>query len=204
MGERNGPKNEALQATVLETLQQHPEGLGEFDLIKVLRTQGFEEFGRFDGRLGLFRAHFILFHNLYRLRDRLWDERRGHLEISALRIRLVSYEQGVSQGEEGALGRNDPLRDYYLDGSNLDGTTEQDVQELLESFWQRYNQGIGDPDERRKALRELELDEPVDFETIKRQYRRLSMEHHPDRGGDPERLRSLNAAMAFLSVEYGK
>ncbi len=53
-------------------------------------------------------------------------------------------------------------------------------------------------DERRDALAELELTDPVDWRAIKSQHRQLAMRHHPDRGGDEARLQAINAAMNVL------
>jgi len=38
----------------------------------------------------------------------------------------------------------------------------------------------------------------ADDDAILRQYRRLAMRHHPDRGGERARLQAINAAMAIL------
>ena len=54
-------------------------------------------------------------------------------------------------------------------------------------------------DQRQAALATLGLCDPVDAAAIKRQYRRLAMRHHPDRGGDGQRLREIHAALAVLA-----
>ncbi|NNG14653.1 MAG: DnaJ domain-containing protein, partial [Gammaproteobacteria bacterium] len=43
------------------------------------------------------------------------------------------------------------------------------------------------------------LDDPVSDADIKQQYRRLAMQHHPDRGGDDATLQKINAAMNILT-----
>ena len=55
---------------------------------------------------------------LYRLRDQLWAEQRGHLQISALSTCLLPYQAGCA-----ALSEHDPLRDYYLDLQQLRDNT---------------------------------------------------------------------------------
>jgi DnaJ-class molecular chaperone len=90
------------------------------------------------------------------------------------------------------------LRDYYLDLSNLEQTSADDVTHLLESFWTR----LGANEQRAAALEALELEDPVDYPAIKQQYRRLAMQHHPDRGGDKAQLQTLNYAMAVLEKCY--
>jgi curved DNA-binding protein CbpA len=44
----------------------------------------------------------------------------------------------------------------------------------------------------------LELTEPFDAASVRTQYRRLAMRHHPDRGGDAERLQAINRAFRIL------
>jgi hypothetical protein len=181
---------EFLQA-ITAILQHHPAGVSEYELMGLLREAGFLSF------LGpppadpqaLFCAHFLLFHALYRLGDRASAARRARLEIGPLSIRWLPYGGG-----ERGLGRPDTLRDYYLDLSNLEATTAQDVEALITSFWRR----LGSRDRRAGALAELGLADPVDDATIKRAYRRLAMQYHPDRGGDTARLQAINAAVALL------
>jgi len=177
--------------SVAGVLERHAAGLSEYELLQILRRAGYFAF------LGeaavaphaLFQAHFLLFHALYRLRDQAWQAGRAHLMISPLKIQWWPYRAG-----ENAMSTPDALREYYLNLSNLDKTTAQDVDELIALFWMRLNRR----DKRAAALTELGLNDPVDDETIRRTYRRLAMEHHPDRGGDKERLQAINAAIEVL------
>jgi len=111
------------------------------------------------------------------------------LEINPLKICWSDYQAG-----ENAVGAADPLREYYLDLSNLQRTSERDVDELLASFWVRFQR----EDQREDALAILGLSDPVDDTTIKQTYRQLAMQHHPDRGGETERLQAINAAVKVL------
>lgn len=182
---------EEFLASVDALLGQHPAGLSEHQLLRLLYDAGYLPF------LGaspwephaLFCAHFLLFHALYRLRDRSWKAQRAHLEIRPLNIRWQPYRCG-----QGGLARPDTLRDYYLDLSNLEQTSARDVDELLAAFWMRFQR----QDQRAEALMELGLSDPVDDATIKRTYRQLVMRHHPDRGGETERLQVINAALRVL------
>ncbi len=137
----------------------------------------------------MFQLHFIIFHCLYRLRDNHWQQQSGLLEISPLKICLRPYLSAKS-----AIAEPDPLRAYYLDLQNLSATNEDDVIALLSQFWMRMN---GD-DERQAALKTLGLDMTASAEEIKNRYRKLVMQHHPDRGGDKANLQALNEAMAWL------
>lgn len=177
---------------LLDILQLHPEGLSEYALLQRLRQDPrmiFER-ERLDDPQDLFRTHFLLFHHLYRLRGALRASRSGDLDIQVLNICWHAY----SSQESGALAQPDPLAGYYLDLANLTGTTPADIDRMLGQFWARF----GHYDRRAEALAVLELPIDSDNATILRQYRRLAMCHHPDRGGDRTRLQAINAAMAIL------
>ncbi len=179
-----------------QVLRAHPAGISEFDLIKWLEADGQTGFDKDCLRtsLSLFQTHFLLFHSLYLLRDELSARGDARLDISALCIQLIPLTRTSSS----TIDRHDPLRTYYLDLSNLENTRDNEVDALLNTFWERF---IGD-DERRQALSVLELQDPVDWPTIKSRHRKLAMQHHPDRGGDKARLQAINAAMNRLARNY--
>ncbi len=183
---------DSFMAILLEVLQLHPEGLREYDLLQHLRSDERVDLdgSRLDDSHDLFRTHFLLFHHLHRLRDQLRANGRGDIEIHTLSIRLHPLMENRAQ----ALARPDPLRTYYLDLNNLEGTTREDVVKLLTAFWSRF----GRYDRRHEALAILEMPDDADIDSIRKQYRRLAMRHHPDRGGDAGRLQAINAAMAIL------
>lgn len=186
------PSIEQLVDQLDHLLHQHPEGLGEHAIIKILSANEKSALAnaKIDTSISLFQTHFILFHGLYLLRDQLWSTQSSHLEISALNIQLQPYQNGQAE-----LARYDRLRQFYLNLDNLEQTSEQDVDTLLNSFWEYYI----NPQERKQALIELGLRDPVDHDTIKLTYRKLVMEHHPDRGGDKKKLQIINSAMKTLS-----
>lgn len=178
-------------------LRANPSGSSEYQLIQALKARHCVHLPNapLSDELNLFRTHFLVFNALYRLRERLWQEQLAHLSIDPLCIRLHDFIAA-----EAALAERDPLRDYYLDLDNLRDTRAQDVQRLLDDFWTRLRGG----DEKRAALQLFELDDtpPVDLARLKRRYRQLASQHHPDRGGDTERLQSINLAMEILQRYY--
>lgn len=173
-----------------------PEGLSEHELMVLLQESGQPLFdaGVFRDRLALFRAHFLLFHTLYVLSDTLVAAGRGRLRIDPLAIVL----QRAAEGGGGALAWTDPLRAYYLDLDNLERTTAADVEAMLGHFWSR----LYADDHRHQALATFALRHPVDYAAIRRRYRQLVKEHHPDRGGDTATLQRINDAMAILTRLY--
>lgn len=176
------------------TLRQNPQGVSEHELLKQLRGEGGDESSAFwssafNNNHSLFKAHFLLFHILYRLRNRLWEQKLGHLDISPIKIQLLPFVEG-----EDSLAEYDRLMEYYLDISNLESTSPREVDEMLAGFYIKLNR----KDNRQQALQVLGLEDPVDDGEIKKQYRRLAMEHHPDRGGDNQRLQEINSAVRIL------
>lgn len=178
---------------LLGVLRAHPAGISEYELIQALENSGNAVFNadRLRNNLSLFQTHFFLFHHLYQLREELWSNGESRLDISPLCIQLLP----INDTPDSALSDHDPLRDYYLQLDNLENTNADDVDKLLGKFWLRFVRN----DEREAALAELELQDPVDWSTIKAQHRRLAMQHHPDRGGDEQRLQAINAAMDLLA-----
>lgn len=191
------PDQQFIEQACHELLTQHPGGMSEYSLLKQLRDEKYALFPKLelDDHLGLFQSHFLLFHSLYRLRDRLHAEQQGKLQISALLIELCDYQPG-----DISLCEADPLREYYLDLVNLDETGEADVIELLSSFWRRMQQG--EPERVAAALEVLELEQAEDFDQAKLQYRRLVMQYHPDRGGEAVKMHALNEALEVLRLHF--
>jgi len=178
---------------VLEILRHHPLGLSEYELFNILAENGNSNFDRsaWQSEHALFCQHFLLFHALYRLRELLHIEQQACLEISALRICLSEWENS----EQSLPDVADPLRDFYLDITQLEKISADDVQQMLGNFWLSFHNN----ECRREALIVLGLIDPVNDDDIKQRYRRLAMQHHPDRGGDDSTLQKINAAMSILT-----
>ncbi len=183
-----------IEAPLLALLRAHPEGLSEFDLIRALQRD--DDLAEFDDDalsdpVSLYRTHFILFHVLYCLDATLTD---SQVEVGCLRCRLRSLPQTAADG--GSLDTTDPVRAFYLDRSNLELDRDR-IERLMGEFWRLIKRG----DERREsALASLGLSDPVTDDEIKATYRRLVMQHHPDRGGDTQRIQEIHDAMAQLGL----
>ncbi len=185
-----------LDAALTALLPNYPAGLSEFALIRQLQQQGDLPDLPLHEPLVLFQIHFILFHTLYTLRNQLRAERQGDLAIHTLNIRLLPY-----QPAEASLTAADPLSLYYLDPRHLEETRQSDVLQLLDQFWQQLRQRLPPPNtaEYRAALACLAVSPTAPLAEIKSHYRRLVMQHHPDRGGDLGQIQALNRAMAIIT-----
>mgnify|MGYP001824949680 FL=1 len=137
----------------------------------------------------LFQKHFLLFHALYCINRQRVADRQGALHISPLLIISLAYVEASTQ-----IGEPDELADYYLNIENLQGTTEDNVNDLLDAFWVRYlnNEQRGD------ALQVLGLSDPVTDRQIVQRYRKLAAVHHPDKGGETGKIQAINEAYAVL------
>lgn len=187
---KNSSIPKALLLVLQAEIENHSEGLSEYELMQALKSQGgFYFLSDNASPHKLFQAHFFLFHALYLLQDIFLQQRSYLLDIHTLKIQLYDYKKG-----ERSLQLDDQLKAYYLDFSNLENTSEEDVDELLASFWNKFNRF----ERRDEALMQLGLQDPVDDKRIKKEYRRLIMRHHPDRGGDTEKIQILNDAVKIL------
>lgn len=186
----------ALSEVVHSILLSAPSGISEHELIKQLQhpERRFFDEGALKDSLTLFQCHFILFHCLYRLRDTLYASGFA-LNISPLSITLRSLD--CSQ-EKQQLAAHDPLAEYYLDLSHLENTKKNDVEDLIQSFWQR----VFEPVELDSCFKVLELTPPVSWQQIKVQYRRLAKRHHPDKGGQEDIFKNICFAYQQLKLQY--
>lgn len=183
-------------------LEAHPQGINEHTLIKELGEAGVIEVtpATFSDTMTLFRTHFLIYNALYELKDHLIRNAHWILEISAVNIQLHPYEFGHPLLEE-----KDPMRDYYLDLSALQETTEEELDDMLRNFWKKIDSEEDKAVPRglsQRALECLDLSEPITFAEIKKRYRKLAMQHHPDRGGDPSKIQEINEAMAVLKAAF--
>lgn len=186
----NSTLPESFMLAVEVELQKNPAGTSEYDLMQALREQGYFDFLSSPAMPHeLFRAHFILFHTLYLLRDQFYESKTCALSVDALNIQLLPYQSG-----EQHLQHTDVLRTFYLDLKNMDETSEADVYEMLASFWKKFQKD----ENRESALAELGLQDPVEDKIIKQTYRRLAMQYHPDRGGDNDKLQKINDSIKLL------
>jgi len=79
------------------------------------------------------------------------------------------------------------LAAYYLDAVNFFDTSEEEVRQLLDSFWTRLEQW----QHRTSLLERLGLDPELSQEDLKQRMRSLAKAHHPDAGGDSETFMTL-------------
>lgn len=175
----------------MEFLDQHPTGIKEYDFLCHMDGQGlFEALDTsVSTTLLLFQKHFLVFHLLYSINQRLVQDRKGALQISPLLIKKLDYVKAGTQ-----VGELDAIGSYYLDVSNFEKANEGNVNDLLSSFWEKFLRN----DQRGDALNVLGLSDPVSNKEIVIRYRKLVNTHHPDKGGDKDKIQKINEAYAIL------
>ncbi|OOE47480.1 molecular chaperone DnaJ [Salinivibrio kushneri] len=156
-----------------------------------------------DPHLDLFKRNFLIMNALYQLQEMLLPQQWLQVESMDIQLQWRVGNNGFMAKE---IDYQDPLRDYYMDWNNYDAS-QDDVKELLSSFWKHYQRHIGNEApgeamlERNKALKVLGLDENASEHEIRRQWRKMALKWHPDRPeGDATTFREMCEAWQSLRL----
>lgn len=174
----------------LETLLLRRYGeITEQQLLSLLQIKPLSDVT--DSQLALFQLHFVLYHLLYRIADRWMQTETAYLDIGLARVKIAPWQNTVPQ-------LTDSKGAYYADWRNYWRMTPLALSERLTQFWQFYQQRYGSvsaisvsDDE---ALSLLQLDWPCSLVELKKAFRKQSLKHHPDRGGDKQNFVRLSLA----------
>ena len=181
-----------LDQAIDQILTETPQSISLYELIRALTQpphQIFDERPLGDS-MGLFETNFVVMNSLYRLRK----NQAASYEISSLKI--AKYEFSTSEEQPDKVAEVDPLENYYLDWTNFQ-QSEEDVNQLLNSFWERMLA----IDFEESDLAVLALSKPVTLAEIKKQYRKLSQQYHPDKGGDTADFLAVQQAYERLTAQ---
>lgn len=166
----------------------------EYSLLQIMVSEAVFDKDYAKTQLGLFQAHFILRHGLYRLQEE--HQAQGFsLDIGMMNIIKAP---SLKNETKTLVGHADQLRFFYEDEIYLFQATEESVASLLSDFWKAYAAFERGQIGREDALTVLGLESNASDQQIKARYRVLAMRYHPDRGGDGSLLQKINAAMATL------
>lgn len=149
--------------------------------------------------MDMFKRNFLIMNALYQLQEMLYPEK--WLQVEAMDIRLFF----VNGHRQHVIDYHDPLREYYMNWANYDAD-ESEVRRLLDEFWTRYKQHVGNDDQlnstdisREKALQLFQLDDFASDHEIRKTWRKLALRWHPDREhGDASQFRILCEAWHVL------
>ena len=146
----------------------------------------------------LFKRNFLIMNALYQLQTELYPEQ--WLQVEAMNIQLFSELE--TKNNQQTIDAAHPLREYYLDWINYQ-VEEGEVQRLLNEFWNNYRRYLGGTNassmDRIQALKRFGLSESATEKEIRKQWRKLAMQHHPDReSGNAEQFRVMCEAWNVL------
>lgn len=195
----NNMQRNPLIIPILDILKTATDKIGEYDIIYQLEEQGMVFSAENDSyNVAMFKKHFMTMNALYNLQQDLFED--GYfLKITALDITIEPL--GGSADQQSIIDAAEHnLRDYYLDWFHFDNTSEGEINELLSSFWQMYSA----QDKQRDALATLDLNSDASWNNVKRVYRRLVAEHHPDKGGNDVRFIEIREAYEVLKYYYSR
>jgi hypothetical protein len=171
--------------------------------------------------LELYQHHFILFHILYQLQD-LYSKNNQYLQVHFMRILLINYPEtgycryfddvyhkfcnAICASEslycdfhrrmvgETELERQS-LRYFYLDTSNYYKLDEKTAELFIKGTWEI----LSNYDLYKESFKILGLSETNDINSIKKQYRKLVKQYHPDKSGESaEQFYPINNAYQLL------
>lgn len=171
------PTANPLLAPLLALLRQASGSYKVHELLAELRRRELIPPLPGDEQQQLFRLNFLIMNALYQLQAELHDE-GWWLLISTLDIRL---EPLAPRNTASALAQGEALRSYYLDWQVFWQTDRDEVEALLGSFWQACERD----EHRAEALTLFALPAGAGPDAIRRRWRELALQHHPDRGAMP-------------------
>ncbi len=184
---------------ILEILKTATGKIAEYDIICRLEEQGMVFAADNDTyNVAMFKKHFMIMNALYLLQQDLSEE-GCYLKISALDISIEPPGLSTNQQLLMAAAEHN-IRDYYLDWRHFDNTSEDEVNELLSNFWKKYYAH----DKQGEALVALGLNPDAGWDCVKRAYRCLAAEHHPDKGGNDARFIEIREAYEVLKYYYSR
>ena len=146
----------------------------------------------------LFKRNFLIMNALYQLQAELYPDH--WLQVEAMNIQLFTDLE--TQTTQHVIDVTHPLREYYLEWTNYQ-VEEDEVKRLLNEFWSNYRRYLGGSTAssmvRIQALKLFGLSESATAKEIRKQWRKLAMQHHPDReSGNADKFRVMCEAWNLL------
>jgi hypothetical protein len=170
----------------------------EHQIIKHLQEKKISPFDDFSlaNSKDLFSAHFLCMHALYHLKNQYQHAQKFKLTIQSVQIQRITLNDEIfaNKQPDTVLETTDPLERYYLNSKYYFETQEDEINDMIKSFWQKYIA----QDNKKEALDVLNLPTNADAKMIKAQYLRLAQKHHPDKGGCAEMFTKIRQAKTVL------
>ena len=147
-----------------------------------------------DPQVVIFQKNFFVMNALYQIQRDIQTEEFS-LTIFPLEICMIPNRAGT----KGTLTtRDSDLARYYLDWSNLNNITVEEIETLFSSFLQRYSAR----DKIDAARTTLGIDKNVGWFEIRQAYQKKIVISHPDKGGCADDFIETRAAYEVLRFSY--
>ena len=174
----------------------------EHQIIKHLQDNEIKPFDCFllSNPKDLFSAHFLCMHALYHLKKQYQHSQKFKLIIESVRIERITLHK-TNRAKEVSLKELEvanSLESYYLNPRHYFETQEDEINDMLKSFWQKYLA----QDNKKEALKTLNLPANADAAMVKAKYLRLAQKYHPDKGGCAEKFNKIHQAKIVLDKLY--
>ena len=184
---------------ILEFLKNADDTVSILDIVSELEAETlFQTLSEQSSELVAFRKNFLVMNALYFLQRDLMGSGYG-LSISAMSIRLEPVAESSSSSALVEVA-DEKLSDYYLNWNNYNDTGREEVEQLLNDFWQVYHA----QDKRLAALVVLGLPESADWDQVQQVYRSLISQCHPDKGGEQKRFIEIREAYEVLKYCFNR
>ena len=145
--------------------------------------------------LGIFQKHFVVRHCLYRLQAEKCstDSSDFRLQITPT---IIQLKPTVSASDNQLIVDDNSIKlaEYYLNLTNLDNATSENVSKILANFWKNFHAY----EDREIHLTQMGLSKHASWEQIQSRYRELAKQYHPDKGGDDKKFIKLRRAFEAL------
>jgi hypothetical protein len=184
-----------LTIPILGYLREQNSSCSLIDLVN-LCEQDFLSFIAKDAdlQIAIFQKNFFVMNALYQIQRDIQSEGFS-LVIFPLEICMVSNR---SNNNSTLTTRDTDLASYYLNWSNLNSITVEEIETLIASFWKKYR--VADKVE--AALVTLGLNQYVHWLEIRQAYKKKIAISHPDKGGSTEDFIEIREAYEVLSLSY--
>ncbi len=165
----------------------------EYQLINYIDKRRPEFFESIGNSPSLYKKHFYLFHHLYKLDASILGDR---LKLSISATKLAVYIKDSFSSE---IAETDALGDFYGDIKNID-LSDIEVHEMMSQFWVKYLA----IEKKAEALSIFGFNQgdSINLQVIKRRYKQLVNQSHPDKGGDAEQFVKIKNAMKQLKLLF--
>ena len=190
------PLLNALDKIILSSVGQE---ISEQQLISTLQSDDYQllQKGSLTDPLLLFQTHFLLYHCLYRLQYKYRQQQCCELDIGLAKVLVLPYAPGQAD-----ICLTDKLRDYYSDWTHFDDTNQVQVEQMLQSFWHKMLKWQNGVEHRQQALALLSLPKQATTAQIKKRYRQLLHQHHPDKGQSNKNIADIIQAYQLLKAHF--